>query len=83
MLSLLFWAVSVTAQDKDVKYNYVDAAKLTIVGKVFNDTPQPFHRLDTEKFKGFNEKEATLMTYSSGIAIAFKSNSPSISFIPT
>ena len=83
ILLVLFWVVNISAQDKDVKYTYVDASKLTIVGKVFNDTPQPFHRLDTKKFKGFNEKEATLMTYSSGIAIAFKSDSPSISFMPT
>ena len=75
--------VAFAQEESSVEYKYVDATKLTVVGKVFNDTPQPFHRLDTEKFKGFNEKEATLMTYSSGIAIAFQSNSPSISFIPT
>lgn len=68
--------------EQSVEYKYIDATKLTIVGKVFNDTPQPFHRLDTEKFKGFNEKEAKLMTYASGIAIAFQSDSPSISIIP-
>ena len=68
--------------EQSVEYKYVDATKLTVVGKVFNDTPQPFHRLDTKKFKGFNEKEAKLMTYASGIAIAFQSDSPSISIIP-
>lgn len=84
IIAALFLSLAAYAQEDDsVKYKYVDAAKLTVVGKVFNDTPEPFHRLDTEKFKGFNDKEKTLMTYSSGIAIAFKSDSPSISIIPT
>lgn len=84
IIAALFLSFAAYAQeDASVKYKYVDAAKLTVVGKVFNDTPEPFHRLDTEKFKGFSEKEKTLMTYSSGIAIAFMSDSPSISIIPT
>ena len=83
LTSLFFVFAAYAKEDSSVEYKYVDATKLTVVGKVFNDTPEPFHRLDTKKFKGFNEKEATLMTYSSGIAIAFKSNSPSISIIPT
>ena len=84
LLAAMVCAVAAYSQEEStVEYKYVDATKLTVVGKVFNDTPQPFHRLDTEKFKGFNEKEKRLMTYSSGIAIAFKSDSPSISFIPT
>ena len=81
--AILFYVAAFAQEDSSVEYKYVDATKLTVVGKVFNDTPVPFHRLDTEKFKGFNEKEATLMTYSSGIAIAFQSDSPSISIIPT
>ena len=78
------YAVAAYSQENpSIEYKYVDATKLTVVGKVFNDTPEPFHRLDTEKFQGFNDKEKKLMTYASGIAIAFKSDSPSISFIPT
>ncbi len=64
-------------------YTFVDATKLTVVGKLFNDTPVPFHRVDTSRFKGFTEKENLLVRESSGIAIAFKSDSPSISIIPT
>lgn len=84
LFAALICSVAAYAQEESsVKYKYVDATKLTVVGKVFNDTPEPFHRIDTEKFEGFNDKEKKLMTYSSGIAIAFKSNSPSISIIPT
>ena len=82
LVGLLLTVAAGAQQENPVEYMYTDAAKLTVVGKVFNDTPQPFHRIDTEKFKGFNDKEATLMKYSSGIAIAFQSNSPSISIIP-
>ena len=80
--ALLCVSVLNAKDDKTVEYKYTDATKLTVVGKVFNDTPQPFHRLDTEKYQGFNDKEKKLMTYSSGIAIAFMSDSPSISIIP-
>lgn len=84
VLAAMACAIAAYSQDESpVEYKYVDATKLTVVGKVFNDTPEPFHRLDTEKFQGFNDKEKKLMTYASGIAIAFKSDSPSISFIPT
>lgn len=76
-------AAGAYAQDKNVKYKFVDATKLTVVGKLFNDTPQPYHRLDTEKYEGFSETEATLLKYSAGIAIAFRSDSPSIAVLPT
>lgn len=78
----LYASTDVYAQ-KDVKYKFTDATKLTMVGKIFDDTPQPYHRLDSERFGDFNEKEATLVKYTAGLAIAFKSNSPSIAIIPT
>lgn len=65
------------------KYNFVDATKLTVVGKLFNNTKMPFHRVDTNRFKGFTDKENLLVRESSGIAIAFMTDSPSISIIPT
>ena len=51
--ALLCVSVLNAKDDKTVEYKYTDATKLTVVGKVFNDTPQPFHRLDTEKYQGF------------------------------
>ena len=34
---------------------YKDATELTLTGKLFNDTPNPYHRVDTVRFKGFTE----------------------------
>ena len=82
LTGLLLTVAAGAQQENSVEYKYTDATKLTVIGKVFDDTPQPFHRLDTEKYQGFNDKEKKLMTYSSGIAIVFMSDSPSISVIP-
>lgn len=57
----------------------VEASSLTLVGKLFPDTPNPYHRVDTVRFKGFNEMENFQMRSSSGIAVAFRTNSKSIS----
>ena len=63
-------------------YDFVDAVELTVVGKLFYDTPSPFHRVDTCRFNKFNARENALVRQSSGISIAFRSNSPSVSFLP-
>ena len=64
----------------DNKYVYTEASDLTLVGKLM-DTPNPYHRVDTVKFKGFTKGENLQVRQSSGIAVAFKTNSPSISII--
>ena len=73
----LLWAAQAQSQ---VKYVYTEASDLTLVGKLM-DTPNPYHRVDTVKFKGFTKGENTQVRQSSGIAVAFKTNSPSISII--
>ena len=85
LLIVLFGFSILNAAPKNDKsgYDFVDATRLTVVGKLFNDTKIPFHRVDTSRFKGFTEKENLLVRESSGIAIAFKTDSPSISIIPT
>lgn len=57
---------------------YIDAAKLTLVGKVFENTPNPYHRLDTQTYPGLNEAEQRQAIQSSGIAVAFRTDSPRI-----
>lgn len=64
----------------DEKYVYTEASELTLVGKLM-DTPNPYHRVDTVKFKGFTKSENTQVRQSSGIAVAFKTDSPSVSVI--
>ncbi|MBR4756629.1 MAG: SGNH/GDSL hydrolase family protein [Bacteroidales bacterium] len=62
------------------QYVYTEASSLTLTGKLM-DTPNPYHRVDTVKFKGFTPGENTQVRQSSGIAVAFRTNSPSISII--
>lgn len=63
-------------------YHYIEASELTLTGKVFPDTPNPYHRIDTTRFHGFNKEELKLVLESSGIAVAFRTDSPSIRVLP-
>lgn len=64
------------------EYKYVEATELTICGKVFPDTPNPYHRIDTARFHGFTASELKLITESAGIAVAFRTDSPSLRVLP-
>ena len=68
----------VVAQD----YVFADANSFTIVGKLFPDTPNPYHRVDTEKYHGFTKSELSQVKMSAGVIIAFRTDSPSISVKP-
>ena len=60
---------------------YVDASELTLTGKVFTDTPNPYHRIDTAAFHGFTSHEIRLLQNSAGVAVAFSTDSPSITVV--
>lgn len=78
--ALVCLTVSVSAQTpKKVNYTYTEASDLTLVGKIFTDTPNPYHRVDTVKYKGFTKSENQQVRESSGIAVVFKTNSTTIS----
>lgn len=73
-------AVSLSAKTpKGVKYVFTEASELNIIGKLFDNTPNPYHRVDTVKFKGFTEGENFQLRCSSGMAVLFKTNSSIIS----
>lgn len=57
---------------------WTEASDLTLIGKMFPDTPNPYHRIDTVKYKGFTKHENAQVRMSSGIAVCFVTNSPSI-----
>lgn len=57
---------------------YVEANDLTMLGRLFDDIPHPYHRIDTARFKGFTEKENMLLRFSTGLAVAFKTDAESI-----
>lgn len=64
---------------KAVKYVFTEAKDLTLIGKMFYNTPNPYHRVDTVKYKGWQGGENLQVRESSGIACVFKTNSSTIS----
>ena len=51
----VFCSLSAVAQTSG--YRFIEASDLNIIGKLFDDTPNPYHRVDTVKFKGFTKSE--------------------------
>lgn len=82
LLAFLLFAVAIAmgAQTpKNVTYVFTEASELTLVGKLFMDTPNPYHRVDTLKYKGFSKSENGQVRMSAGISVAFKTTSTVIS----
>lgn len=77
ILMLLLFGAAASAQNRE--YVFTDAADLTLVGKLFGDTPNPYHRVDTDRFGGLTKRESELVRMSSGLACLFRTNSTSIS----
>ena len=76
---LLAGGVMLSAQTKEgVKFHYTEASQLTLTGKLFPDTPNPYHRVDTVIHKGFTQRENLQVRESSGLAVAFRTNSTAI-----
>ncbi len=63
---------------KNVKYTFTEASDLNLIGKLI-DTPNPYHRVDTVKYKGFTDGENKQVRSSAGLAVLFKTNSTVIS----
>lgn len=76
---VLAFTLSAYAQKKPfTDYNYTEASTLTMVGKMLPGTPNPYHLADTCRFKGFTAVENQQVRLSAGLAIAFRTNSPTI-----
>lgn len=74
--SLLLLGASICGA-QDIKYVYTEGSDLNLIGKII-DTPNPYHRVDTVKYKGFTSGENNQVRCSAGLAIVFRTNSPSI-----
>jgi len=46
-----------------------------MIGQLFPDNPNPYHRVDTTRFKGFTRSENNQVRQSAGLACAFRTNS--------
>lgn len=75
-------ALLVIAVNAAPKYVYTEASDLNLIGKIIENTSNPYHRVDTVKYKGFNEAENVRIRCSSGLAVLFRTDSRSIRLKP-
>ena len=61
---------------------YTEASDLTLIGKII-DTPNPYHRVDTVKYKGFTKAENLQVRCPAGLAVVFRTDAPSITLRAT
>ena len=89
-LAALLWTVLAAGQirsrsgytAKDVRYHYTEASELTLAGKLFPDTSNPYHRVDTARFKGWTEWQNFQVRTGSGVTVVFRTNSTAIQLRP-
>ena len=76
----LLMVIGLCAQTpKNVKYVFTEASDLNLIGKIHDNTPNPYHRVDTVKYKGFTTWENRQVRCPVGLAVLFKTNSTTIS----
>lgn len=75
---LLLLAAGYAAFAQEPELVFTEASNLTLFGKVFQDTPNPYQRMDFERFGGWDAKDINLLEMSSGIVVSFKTDSPSV-----
>ena len=61
---------------------WTEASDLTLVGKIL-DTPNPYHRVDTVRYKGFTKSENLQVRCPAGLAVLFRTDAPAISLQAT
>ena len=77
LLVLLLWAWALGVNAQSPGYVFTEASDLTLIGKIM-DTPNPYHRVDTVIYKGFTSHENFQVRCSAGLAVAFRTDSPSV-----
>lgn len=79
---LTYAAACPDASAQGKKYHYTEASELNLIGKILENTPNPYHRVDTCRYKGFTSGENTQVRCPAGLAVLFKTDSRSISVKP-
>lgn len=80
LIAAAFASIIATAKT-ETRYIYTEASELTLVNRLFPDTPNPYVRIDTVRFKGFTKGENNQVRMSTGIAVAFTTDARSISIL--
>ncbi len=77
---ILFFSLPAYSQNSEkVSFHFTEASGLTLVGKIMDDTPNPYHRVDTSRYKGFTAAENRQVRCPAGLAVLFRTNSSVIS----
>ena len=66
-------AVSLSAAAAGDVWKRAEASKLGLLGKAF-DTPNPYHRIDTVTYKGFDKVENSQCRMPAGLTVMFKTD---------
>ena len=78
---LIFSALLCGAAEKKVHWSSgVEASSLNLIGKSV-ETANPYHRVDTVKYKGFNKTENFECRMSAGLAVLFRTNATDIGVV--
>ena len=77
-LFILLIAYFATLSMSGQNIKYLEASELNIIGKIFNDTPNPYHRVDTCIYKGWTEWQNYQVRCSAGMAVVFRTNSSTV-----
>lgn len=64
---------------KGTGYSFTEASEIGLEGKMFYDTPNPYHRIDTVKYKGMTKGENFQARCCPGITVMFSTDATSIS----
>ena len=62
----------------NAELKYVDASRLTLIGKVMPTPENVYHRVDTVKYNDMPFQVKRLFTHSAGLVVSFKTNSPTV-----
>ena len=74
--SILLIATIFSLKGQEIRYT--EASELNFIGKPFPNTPNPYHRIDTMVFKGFNATENRQVRCPVGMSVLFRSNTTKI-----
>ena len=77
--ALLMYFSAAAQNSKDSGFTFTEASSLNLIGKILEDTPNPYHRVDTCRYKGFTRSENEQVRCSAGLAVLFRTDSPVIS----
>lgn len=77
--ALLMYFSAAAQNSKDSGFTFTEASSLNLIGKILDGTPNPYHRVDTCRYKGFTRGENEQVRCSAGLAVLFRTDSPVIS----